>query len=115
MIKYKSNPIKECTGGTYMKKYYNPYYDDVTVARVLDHYDRYMRRNATIRKVAEEIGYARCTVHRDLVRKLPKIDSECAKKAKRKLERNKKESVSRATRASVKKAKAKAANKRGAV
>lgn len=98
-----------------MKKYYNPYYDDATVERVLDHYERYMKRNATTRKVAKETGYAKCTVYRDLVRKLPKIDSECAKKAKRKLERNKKEALSRATRTSARNRSAKAAAKKKTV
>lgn len=97
MIKYKRNPIKESTGGARMSNYENPYYDEATVERVLDHYKRYMKKDSTVRKVAKKSGYSRCTVYRDLVEKLPKVNSEYARKAIKKLESNGNESLSRAT------------------
>lgn len=115
MVKYKRNPIKECIGGKRMKKYYNPYYDDETVERVLDHYKRYIRKKTTVRQVAKETGYSRNTVHRDLTKRLPKINSAYAEKATERLNLNKRESASRAGKASAKKAKAKTAKKKGRV
>ena len=94
-----------------MKNYDNPYYDDATLERVLDHYKRYMKKGTNVRKVAEQSGYSRCTVYRDLVEKLPKINSEYARKAIEKLELNGNESLSRATIASAKNRKHKAVEK----
>lgn len=95
-----------------MKKYYNPYYKDAIVERVLDHYKRYIGRKTTVRKVAEETGYSRSTVDRDLVEKLPKINSTYAKRARKRLDLNKTESQSRAT---IMAKKQKAAEKKGTV
>lgn len=115
MVKYKRNPIKECIGGKRMKKYYNSYYDDETVKRVLDYYKRYIRKKTTVRQVAKETGYSRNTVYRDLTKRLPNINSVYAEKARGRLDLNKRESASRAGKASAKKAKAKAAKKKGRV
>ena len=98
-----------------MKKYYNSYYDDETVKRVLDYYKRYIRKKTTVRQVAKETGYSRNTVYQDLTKRLPNINSAYVEKARGRLDLNKRESASRAGKSSAKKAKVKSAKKKGRV
>lgn len=50
-----------------------------------------IRENATVRKTAEVFGISKSTVHKDVVERLPTVDSELAKKVRKVLNKNKEE------------------------
>lgn len=59
-------------------RYNNPYFSDDVVERVLMHGHRLVDEMCTVRDVAKWSGFSKTTVHSDVVKKLPYIDSDLA-------------------------------------
>lgn len=57
-------------------KYYNPYFDDETVERVLEYAHYLVNEMCTVREVAKHYKAAKTSVHKDLSNKLDKIDKD---------------------------------------
>ena len=45
-----------------------------------------IKRNMTIREIADQVGYSKSTIHKDLVDRLPKIDYELYKNVRQVLD-----------------------------
>lgn len=57
-------------------------YSKAVIERVFWHADIFVNECSTIRKVANQSGFCKSTVHRDLTTILPKIDSVLAEKVR---------------------------------
>ena len=84
-------------------KYYNLYYDDEMVERVLNHAHYLVDEMCTIREVAKHFKTCKSTVHHDLAVKLEKIDSDLYDEVQIMLQLNSEESTLRGGMATAKK------------
>lgn len=66
-------------------------YNDVIFYRVLECAELYLKKEHTIRSVAKQLGVGRSTVHKDLVERLPRINTYIAKRTAQKLVINKRQ------------------------
>lgn len=57
-------------------RYYNPYFDDETVERVLEYANYLVKEMCTVRDVAKHYKAPKTSVHKDLSDKLDKIDKD---------------------------------------
>lgn len=69
-------------------KYYNSYFDDETVERVLKYGHYLVDEMCTVRDVAKHFGAPKTSVHDDLLKKLDKIDKDLYEEVKIVLELN---------------------------
>lgn len=81
----------------------NPYFSDDIVERVLMHGHWLVDEMCTVREVAKWSRFGKSTVHKDIVERLPYIDSDLAEEAQIVLQLNAEESPIRGGQATAKK------------
>lgn len=98
-----------------MKNYFNSYYEDAIVERVLMHGHRFVDKMCTTRELSEWSGYSTWIIYYDLVERLPKIDPDLGDEARILLDLNREESQHRAVMAASEKRRSRVAVKKKTV